>query len=150
MAITKWDAVTDAVIATVDAATSAAVFDAVPVTDEYLPLVVVIGARTDDERGLGGTIRQVYHDLGVTATRDETGTIYCSALAQTGNDDVAWCRAEVIALLGTIESALRGNPTLTMTDVMRVEVTLGDVFQGRTNAGAFAEVQFTIEYTALI
>lgn len=150
MAITRWDAVVDAVIAAVDAATTAAVFDAVPVTDEYLPQVVIVGARADDERGLAGTLRQTYHDLGASAKRDETGTIYCSAISQTGDDDIATVRAAAIALVGVVESTLRADFDLGLADVLRIEVALGDVFQGRTAQGVFCEVEFTVEYTALI
>ena len=150
MAITRFAAVTDALITAVKAQTTASVFDAVPVTDEFLGRVVVIGARSDDDRGLGGTIRQSYRDLGAAATREETGTIYCSAIAQTGNDDVAGMRAAAIALLGEVETALRSNFDLDVAAVRSVEVELGDVFQGRTPAGAFAEVQFTVTYQALI
>lgn len=148
--ISRWDAVVDAVIAAVDTQTSAQVFDAVPITSEFIGLGCIIGARADDERGLAGTIRQVYHDLGPTATRDETGTIYCSAIAQTGDDDIPTMRQRVIGLVGDVETALRNNYDLDVAGVRSVEVELGDIFQGLTQAGTFAEVQFTIRYEALI
>ena len=59
-------------------------------------------------------------------------------------------RTAAVALLGEVETALRSNFDLDVAAVRAVEVELGDVFQGRTAAGAFAEVQFTITYTALI
>lgn len=148
--ISRWATVVDAVIAAVDAQTAAQVFDAVPVTSEFVGLGLTVGARLDDDRGLGGTVRQGYHDLGPTATRDETGTIYCSAIAQTGNDDLSGMRAAAFGLVGDVETALRNNYDLDLAGVRSVELEMGDIFQGLTQAGSFVEVQFTLRYEALI
>ena len=151
MTITRWAAVVDAVIAAVDAGTSATVFDAEQVTDDFIGRGVVIGARAErDERGFAGSINQAYHDLGPTATRDETGTIHGYAWAQTGDNDVRGVRNAVVAIVGEVETALRDNYDLDVLKVRSVELLTGDVYQGLSNAGSFAQVEFTIRYEALI
>ena len=151
MSITRWAAVVDAVIDAVDTATSARVFDAEQVTDDFIGRAVVVGARSEkDERGFAGSVNQAYHDLGPTATRDETGTVHCYAYAQTGDNDVAGMRSAVVGIIGEVETALRANYDLDVAGVRHVELLTGDVYQGLTNHGAFALIEFTVRYEALI
>lgn len=151
MTITRWAAVVDAVIAAVDSATSASVFDTRQITDDFIGRAVVVGARSEsDERGFAGSINQAYHDLGPTATRDETGSVHCYAFAQTGDNDVAGMRAAVVTVIGEVETALRSNYDLDVAKVRHVELLTGDVYHGLTKHGAFALIEFTVRYEALI
>lgn len=150
MVASRWDAVVDAVISTLDSALSCDVYDCMPVTNDDIRSCVVVGAFTNDDRGLGGTITQGYHDVGPTATRDETGTIRATVLSQSGDDDVSVVRADAFSILGSVESALRANYSLGLSNILRVEVDYGDVTQGYSEHGVFCEIQLTISYTALI
>ena len=148
MAACRWPAVVDALLAVFDTAGIPA-WDAEPATDAILTGVIV-GAKLDNDQGLAGRFTQGYHDLGPAATRDESGVVHCVALAQTGDDDVKAARTTVFEVLSDVEDALRADPTLGLGSILRVEVAAGEVMQGRSPDGVFAELPFDITYTAII
>lgn len=151
MAPSTWPHAVDAIITTLTAALDVPVLDA---DDDIgaggdLRAAVVIGADTGDE-GRCGVFSQEYHDLGATATRDDLGTVDCQVFAQSGGDDLSALRLAAFGVLADVEDALRSGVTLGVASALRIELSGGDVFQGRTEDGAFVEVRFQIAYTALI
>ena len=151
MAPATWPAAYAAILATLRAALDVPVMDA---DDDLgaggdLRAAVVLGTDTGDE-GRCGVFTQEYHDLGSVATRDDIGSIDAQVFAQSGNDDLAVLRAAAFDVLADVESALRSSVTLGVASAIRIELAGGDVFQGRTEDGAFVEVRFQLAYTALI
>lgn len=151
MAPATWPAAYAAILSTLRSALSVPVLDAdddIGAGDD-LRTAVVLGTDTGEE-GRCGVFTQEYHDLGATATRDDVGTIDAQVFAQSGNDDLAALRTAAFGALAGVESALRSGITLGVTSALRIELSGGDVFQGRTEDGAFVEVRFQLTYTALI
>ncbi len=150
MSGSRWAAVVDAVVTLLDAQLSQTVFDGVPVTSDYITDAVIIGNQPGKDDGAAGLITQDYHEVGVGAKRDEKGEIRCAAMSQTGDDTLATVRRNVLATVAAVEAALRASVNLGLADLLYVEVQTGEMFQGATTRGVFAECRFTIAYTALI
>lgn len=150
MSGSRWAAVTDAVIALLDAQLTIPVFDGVPVTSDYISDAVIIGNQPGKDDGSAGLISQEYHELGVGAKRNEVGEIRCAAMSQTGDDSLSTVRSNALSTVASVESALRTSVNLGLADLLYVEVRIGEMFQGATTRGVFAECRFTIAYTALI
>ena len=151
MASTTWPYVVDAVLTTLRDVLDVLVLDA---DDDLgaggdLRAGVVIGTDTGEE-GRCGNFAQEYHDLGATATRDDAGQIDCQVFAQSGDEDLSTLRLAAFDVLADVETALRSGITLGVGSALRIELAGGEVFQGRTEDGAFVEVRFQIAYTALI
>lgn len=150
MSGSRWAAVTDAVIALLDAQLSMPVFDGIPVTSDFIADAVIVGNQPGRDDGAAGLISQEYHEVGVGAKRNEVGEIRCAAISQTGDDTLSTVRANALATVALVESALRTSVNLGLADLLYVEVRVGEVLQGATTRGVFAECRFTIGYTALI
>lgn len=153
MAVTRVDAVIDALVATLAAAPALAgvvVSDGYPVTDDPLDEVVTVGFAWDPEDDRAAEVEQAYHELGTSARRDETLDVFCAARVLDGSGDMGSARARCVALLGAVESALRADPSLGLADVLRIEVTFGDLRQTQDADGAAALVRFTVTATSLI
>lgn len=152
MATTRADAVIDALVAALSADITLAglVWDGPPITGDPLPEVVTIGFDFDEDDDTAADIRQEYHDLGPAARRDEVIDIRCAAMSSNGDADIAAARARAAVLLGAVESVLRANPSLGVTESMRTEVSLGTLRQSQSSEGAAAIVQFTVTATLLI
>lgn len=144
-----WGDVSDALISVLRAA-GLTVHDAVPVTGDYDPVAVLVGATAADDSGLAGTIRQEWHDSGSGSRRDEYGEISCTVLAQSGDDDLAATRSALFTALGTVSTTIRNNYALGVSQVTYSEIEFGDIRQGHTQHGVIAEADFTITYKALI
>lgn len=145
--MSNWSAVADAVIAALNTG-GVTVYDAVPITNELLTGVVV-GAVLDDESGRAGEISQSYHELGTGAKRDENGRIFCVALAQSGDNDLSTIRTTAFTTLDAAEDILRATHHLNVDNILRIEVSQGDIFQGYTKDGCFCEIRFDISYHAI-
>ena len=52
------------------------------------------------------------------------------------------------ATVAAVEAALRASVNFSLADLLYVEVQTGEMFQGATTRGVFAECRFTIAYTA--
>lgn len=150
MSGSRWAAVTDAVITLLDAQLSIPVFDGIPVTSDYIADAVIVGNQPGKDDGAAGLITQEYHEVGVGAKRNESGEIRCAAISQTGDDTLSVVRTNALATVASVESALRTSVNLGLADVLYVEVRVGEVLQGATTRGVFAECRFTIGYQALI
>lgn len=152
MAVTRADAVVDALVAALsaDATLSGLVLDGPPVSEATFDEVVTVGFAWDPDDDTSIDITQEYHELGPAAKRDETVEVRCAAVAWRGDGDVAAARARCIVLLGAVESVLRANPSLGLAEVMRTEVAFGTVRQAQTAQGAEVICQFTVAATSLI
>lgn len=137
----------------------------IAMTGDGADRLLVIGGsiEPDDEPGIAGQSR-------ATATgarsRDENGAITCSAIAQTGGLElpdasrvvppptVRSLRADAFAVLATVETVLRANPTLGFTSLQHMDVQIGSrmaVQQYLTDdGGAVCSVVFSIDYSARI
>lgn len=149
MSSSAWPAVVDALIATLGSQLSVPVWDTAPVTGERLTGVIV-GAVGDSTEGNAGTLEQTYHDLGPSARRDETGTVECAVVAQSGDDDLAAVRAAAFAILGDAEDALRSGVSIGVGQLLRCELTSARPRQGFSTDGVFCDIPLTLTYHALI
>ena len=152
MAVTRADAVVDALVAALsaDSTLSGLVLDGPPVTEAVLDDVVTVGFAWDPEDDTSVEIEQAYHELGAAAKRDETLDVRCAAVSFRGDGDMAAARARCVVLLGAVESVLRANYSLGLADVLRTEVTVGSLRQSQTAQGAECICQFTVTATSLI
>jgi hypothetical protein len=84
MAISQFATITDAVLTILraDANLSAVtISDGLPITEDRLVDLVIIGNSGNPEDSRSGTITQEWHDLaGINSTRDETVQIFCAIL----------------------------------------------------------------------
>lgn len=127
------------------------VSDGLPITEDRLVDLVIIGNSGDPENTEAGTISQEYHDLaGISSTRDETVQINCCVLSQTGDVDVSSTRTRAFQILGFVESALRGNYGLGLVNVIRVELTDVSVQVDQFADGTAVRLPFTITATSII
>lgn len=154
MATSRYAAVADAIVATLqaDANLSAVVVsDGLPITEDRLTSLVIVGNSGDPEDSYAGRFEQEYHDLaGVNSTRDETITIPCCVLAQTGDIDVSATRLSAFTILGYVEGALRANYRLGLDNVLRVEMSGGDVNVSQFADGTAVRLSFSITAACLI
>lgn len=153
MAVTRLDAVIDALVAALRAAGSLSgvtVLDGPPVTDDPLFEVVSVGFSWDPEDDRAAETTQGYHELGMTAKRDETVDVYCAVRVVNGDADVSTARARAVVLVGAVESVLRADPSMGLADLLRAELSVGDLRQTQTAEGVGALIRFTVTATALI
>lgn len=155
MAISRYAAVTDAILSTLRAnatlsAAAVEIVDGPPIQQQYGTTCLYLGWRGDPDDDTAGNITQNYHDLGPAATRDEIVDIYGVVQSVRGDDDMAAARTTAVAALGAMETALRGNVSLGLADVLRIEVTDSAVRQVRDADGIGVELAFTITVTSLI
>lgn len=152
MAVTRADAVIDALVAALsaDGTLAGLVWDGPPITGDPLPEVVTVGFAFDESDDSSFEITQSYHDLGPAASRDETVDVRCAVYSSNGDGDMGAARARAVVLLGAVESVLRANPTLGLTEVMRAELSVGTGRQAQTPEGAACIVQFTVTATSII
>lgn len=157
MATTRVDAVIDALVAlvTADSAfTGVGVHDGVPVDDlvsfeEYL----VVGGDDvfADEWHTAATVDQGWHDLGSAAARDETVSVPCILEVYRGDDDLPTARARAATLLGAVETLLRANRSLGLSDVFpQTEVAAASWRYRRSADGVGVRVEFTIAVRSLL
>lgn len=153
MTISRYAAVTDAVLALLRAdvtLASVTILDGPPTQGQSAEAFLWIGWSGDPDDATSGSITQAYHDAGPAATRDETVDINCLVQVSRGDDDMAAARTSAIAILGSVETALRANPTLGLTGLLRVELSASSVRQIRDGLGIAVELVFSLTATSLI
>lgn len=171
MAITRWDAVVDAVIGAVSTqvAGTADVYDGPPNTSEPLTDAIIIGAVNGET--VSGTLDQEWRTMGGPdfADRDENGTVRCMAVAQRGDTEMATTRAAAVTLLGQVETALRtvvsydypkvydntdrydsAGTVASEAATLWIQLQAGSVAQLQTPAGSECWITFTLAYRAII
>lgn len=85
-------------------------------------------------------------DLAGTRHR-EVGQIQCSAIAQTGDDDVAAMEAQALALVEACDADLRSDLTVGGT-VWHAMLVSGNAQQLKNERGVAVLVPFTVAYAA--
>ena len=155
MATSRYSAVVDAILTALRADSTlssipAQIVDGPMLTQEYGTTVIYIGWEGDPENDSAGTISQNYHDMGPSATRDETISIFCVVQVFRGDDDMSTARSDAGTALGAIESVLRTTPALGLANVLRCEMSDSAVRQVRSDLGIAVEHAFTITVTSLI
>jgi hypothetical protein len=150
----RFAAVYDALLSTLQAdgnLSSVTVSDGLPITDDRLVDLVIVGNGGDPENSEAGRITQSYHDLaGTSSTRDEVVTINCFAMSQTGDVDVSATRTRAFQVLGYVESAIRANYALGLANVLRVEITEISCNIEQFADGTSVRLPFTVQATCLI
>lgn len=145
MADILWPSVVTALVATVDAATSAPVFDGLPVTYDDMREFVIIGGDSDGEEGAGGWDQRIT-TLGVPFRVEENGRVECMVVAQSGDPTVATTRAAALTVLEAVIDQIDADPTLGLANLTYGRVTSGRVLSAQTSAGSATEIQFTYTY----
>ena len=150
----RFAAVYDALLSTLQAdgnLSSVTVSDGLPITEDRLVDLVIVGNGGDPENSEAGRITQSYHDLaGTSSTRDEVVTINCFAMSQTGDVDVSATRTRAFQVLGYVESAIRANYALGLANVLRVEITEIYCNIEQFADGTAVRLPFTVQATCLI
>lgn len=116
------------------------------------PDTLFIGDTGDDAPS--ATSSQDFGPYGrTTGSRDEAGTILCTAESTSGDTDMAPRRARVAEIVGAVESLVRQNvlatsdPTLGGS-VLWCRITNQELRQLQTQDGAFAEMPFVVAFRA--
>jgi hypothetical protein len=128
------------------------VFDGPPLGDPSDQLMLFLGDTPEDEQSVTG--QQQFAQLGGSA-RDERISIYCTAVARSGDTDMRAERQRVFAILGAVENLLRpglpgADPTLGGAALYSQLATDLVLSQFRTSGGALAKLGFTVEARARI
>lgn len=153
MSVTRWAAATDAIVTTLGAAPALAgvkVVDGPPTGEETGANTIWVGWSGDPDDPTSGGIQQTYHDTGAAAKRDETAEVNLTLQSASGNDDMSAVRSSAVTLLGAVETVLRGNPSLGLADVLRIELSDGTFRQFRDSEGVGCQITFTLTITSLI
>ncbi|MFE9098491.1 hypothetical protein [Streptomyces sp. NPDC007264] len=154
MTTSRVPAAVDALLAILRAAPGLAgvtIVDGPPVVNLTALKHVFVGWQPSAEAAV--SLEQSFNSAGAR-TRDETITISCYAEARAGDTDMQARRAEVFALLGEVETALRATnsaptaPTLNGT-VLWAHLTAGDLTQVQAE-GSLAGLAFTVTCQARI
>lgn len=150
----RFAAVYDAVLATLQADTNLAtltVSDGLPISEDRFNDLVIVGNSGDPEQIEAGRITQNYHDLaGVSSSRDETVTLNCCVMSQTGDVDISATRTRAFLVLGWVEAAIRANYGLGLTNVIAVEITDISCIIEQFADGTAVKLPFTIQATSII
>ena len=155
MAISRWAAAVDALIAALQADATLAtvpaeVIDGPPTGQVYRDVAVYVGFRGDEDDPTAGTVQQEWRTVSPDAKRDEVLTIDCIAEAVRGDNNMALARTAATAALGAVESALRADPDLGLADVAWLEVSDSSVQQFRDADGAVCRHLFTVTVKSVI
>jgi hypothetical protein len=150
MASTKvFDTIT-ALLSTFDTALTIPVRDGPYLTRGSDPLFVVVGSDADPESVDAAAGSQSWSASG-TRARDETGSITCVIVGQSGGSDLAGLRQTVEDAAEAISTALRTDPTL--GNVVQ-SAGLGGSFDLKQEtdptAGLAVLLGFTVDYQARI
>jgi len=154
MAASQFPYVVDALVTLLKATASLSavvISDGLPITEDRMNDLVMIGTTGSPDDTRSGTISQEYNDLaGINSTREETVQVSCCVISQTGDVDVAATRTRAFTILGSISDAVRANYTLGVSGVMRVEMSDVEVFVEQFADGTSVRLPFTISVSSLI
>lgn len=182
MATSQWARVVDALVDTMRAqsgyrtpgadadADHVLVVDGIEIvhTEDNAARYLVIGGTYEDEEA-PGVVGQAVATLGTNRSRDENGTVLCTAAAWSGDvvlpdasvavaseaKTARQLRADAFGILAGVESVLRANPTLGLVGggVQHMNVEIGDrtsVSQVVNDDGVACVVTFAVAFTARI
>lgn len=128
-----------------------AVYDGPTVTQAADLERIVIGAGADGDDPSAGTSRQEWRtDGGVSASRDEFLTIPVTVMVRSGDTDIRTVRDRCGVVAGYVEAAVRANPSLSLAQVVWVEVTGHNLRQVQDPKGSLVIDELTVSAQALI
>mgnify|MGYP006921373417 CR=1 FL=1 len=125
------------------------VTDGLPVTQDRVNDLLVIGATSDEEE-TGASLTQDWHDLGAAASRDEIVRIRCYVRSQVGDVDVAGTRSRAFAVVAAVEALLRADIDLGLGQVLNASVVEANYIVSQSTNGTAVWVPFTVRVRALI
>jgi hypothetical protein len=130
------------------------VIDGPAVTGDPGPLALWVGVDSIDQgtAPAAASSSQQWQAGLDRSTREETLSVFCTAQAQSGSDDIATLRASAAAIMSAAEALVRGDPSLggLLAGTADAAVTAAEWRQGPTQQGMAARVTFTIDATAFI
>lgn len=133
-------------------------------TEDLAQRLLIVGGTPDDEED-PGDIGQSVATLGTSRSRDENGSILCSAIAQIGSAELPdstvvvqrqtarTLRADAFGVMAGVETVLRSNPTLGLAIGQHLDAEIGErmsVQQFVNDDGAACVVRFAVKFTARI
>jgi hypothetical protein len=124
------------------------VFDSFVLTDQHMPLVVLVGNDDDPDSTATGQYDQQFTDLAM-ADRQELGSIFGVIVAQSGGADMAALRVQARDTATAIDTALQANPTLSGV-VGRAWYGLVGETKADPSAGLNVRLTFTVNYEAAL
>lgn len=143
-----------------NAATSvgADVFDGPRRSGDTPKLFLAVGADNDDpfatpeevDDALAGAVVQEWSPEGPGTFRAERGSVFCSAVAWSGDADFAELRAQVETLTGAIEQALLDDRQLGGAVGAGVELAEIRVWERRNTEGTAVGAVLAITYQSLL
>jgi hypothetical protein len=115
-----------------------------PVTSQDYPadFVTVGYVRGED---FGGSFEQV---RGIGEMTEESGTVRCELVSQTGDTDIAAVRARVFALFDAWQDYVYADPRLGVLGVSSTSSLAADVQPVQNTSGAAQRLTVTLSYLA--
>jgi hypothetical protein len=124
------------------------VFDSFVLSDQYMPLVVLVANDDDPESVATGTYDQDFTSMDQVA-RLEVGTVFGVIVAQSGGADMAGLRVIVRDTANAVDAALRAHPTLSGV-VDRAWFGLSGGTKADPAGGIDVRLTFTVNYEAAV
>lgn len=144
--------VLDALVAGFTTATTAAVFDGYPDTDDPGLAYVAVGVPdpNDDNAADSASAQQEWREIGARA-RTEDGTVSCVVVFTDPAGSATAARAGVKAITDQLEAWLRANPGLGVDQVMWAGYgSTTNLQQNLDTSGATAQTVFEVAYRAYL
>jgi hypothetical protein len=124
------------------------VFDSFVLSDQYMPLVVLVGNDDDPDSITTGTYNQDFTSMDEVA-RLEVGTIFGVVVAQSGGTDMTALRVQARDTANAIDTALQANPTLSGA-VNRAWYGLSGETKADPAGGLNVRLTFSVNYEAAL
>lgn len=145
MAVPKFGAVIDALVALARTTSAEVVYDGPRVTSESPSDFLVIGG-TEDPDDEPSSFDQSWNGLGAR-TKNEAGEVTCAVLVGTGDDDVKVARDRALVILAELEAAVRADPSLGgVLSGGWAHVSGGRHTQRLNTQGLYVRIVFTVAY----
>jgi hypothetical protein len=124
------------------------VFDSFVLTDQSMPLLVLVANDDDPDSTTTGTYEQDFTSMDEVA-RLEAGTVFGVIVAQSGGTDMAALRVQVRDTANAIDTALQANPTLSGA-VNRAWYGLSGETKADPAGGLNVRLTFVVNYEAAV
>lgn len=137
-----WPAVTARLIDLFRSATSVPVLDGPPVTSSAPPDYVTVGYVEDDTAGTY-FVESIYDG----SLWQETGTVVCQIVAQSGDANLAACRARAFAIEQQLRDAVAADHTIGVLSPDGTSTLTTDVLSVQNPNGSAQSLVLTYGYT---
>jgi hypothetical protein len=146
-----WPLVYDALIAKFQTLSGLAVYDGpeFTLTEDRVGEFVIVGGNGDPEGEPGG-LDQQWVGLGAKS-RDETGTVVCAVIVQSGDTTLKPSRDRAFAILDTLTASLLTDPTLggAVTDGWLLPLS-GAPEQRENSLGSYVRLSLTVSFKSRV